>query len=560
MGILQKIVRNEATRNDPPEIYNARVILISLVACGGALLFGMDMGIIGGVLTMDTFKKQYGLENQPKTVLANLESNIVSVIQAGAFAGALLSTWLANRVGRRFSLIIASILVFIGVALQAAASGHIRAMYVGRLVAGIAIGIASSVNPLYVSENAPRGIRGLLTGLYQLSIVTGLTVSPLLLTMSMQLDLNANVNVDQLAFWINYGSLLHIKGHTQYIIPLSLQAFPAVILFVGMLLANESPRFLAQRSPDKALAVLAKLRNLPADHPYIQQEMEGISRQLEEERALSLNANHFTLLKEAFTVKSYRRRSMLCITLMMWSNLTGTNAMTHYSSRIFASVGLTGSSTGLFATGVYGIVKMVACTVFIVFVADSLGQRESLLWTGIVQHFLRGIALFYVGFYIRFDPPIVGEPVTAPGYVALVAIYIFAATYQFGWGPVVWTYSSEIPPARLRAVMMGMATASQWLFNFVVAKATPSMFATLGEGGFGTYFVYGTFCFVMVVFAWFFVPETAGLALEKMDELFENDSLKDKLIWRKRPQLSSRDSTSEERAMDKKDAEHVEVV
>ncbi|KAI3559678.1 hypothetical protein CABS01_13399 [Colletotrichum abscissum] len=534
MGILQKIVRNEATRNDPPEIYNARVILISLVACGGALLFGMDMGIIGGVLTMDTFKKQYGLENQPKTVLANLESNIVSVIQAGAFAGALLSTWLANRVGRRFSLIIASVLVFIGVALQAAASGHIEAMYVGRLVAGIAIGIASSVNPLYVSENAPRGIRGLLTGLYQLSIVTGLT----------------------LAFWINYGSLLHIKGHTQYIIPLSLQAFPAVILFIGMLLANESPRFLAQRSPDKALAVLAKLRNLPADHPYIQQEMEGISRQLEEERALSLNANHFTLLKEAFTVKSYRRRSMLCITLMMWSNLTGTNAMTYYSSRIFASVGLTGSSTGLFATGVYGIVKMVACTVFIVFVTDSLGRRKSLLWTGIVQ----GIALFYVGFYIRFDPPIAGEPVTAPGYVALVAIYIFAATYQFGWGPVVWTYSSEIPPARLRAVMMGMATASQWLFNFVVAKATPSMFATLGEGGFGTYFVYGTFCFIMVVFAWFFVPETAGIALEKMDELFENDSLKDKLIWRKRPQLSSRDSTSEERAMDKKDAEHVEVV
>ncbi|KAL2877039.1 hypothetical protein SGCOL_007660 [Colletotrichum sp. CLE4] len=517
MGFLQKIVRNEATRNDPPEIYNARVILISLVACGGALLFGMDMGIIGGVLTMDTFKKQYGLENQPKTVLANLESNIVSVIQAGAFAGALFSTWLANRVGRRFSLIIASLLVFIGVALQAAASGHIEAMYVGRLIAGIAIGIASSVNPLYVSENAPRGIRGLLTGLYQLSIVTGLT----------------------LAFWVNYGSLLHIKGHTQYILPLSLQAFPAVILFIGMLLANESPRFLAQKSPDKALA-----------------EMDGISRQLEEERALSLNANHFTLLKEAFTIRSYRRRSMLCITLMMWSNLTGTNAMTYYSPRIFASVGLTGSSTGLFATGVYGIVKMIACTVFIVFVTDSLGRRKSLLWTGVVQ----GIALFYVGFYIRFDPPITGEPVTALGYVALVAIYIFAATYQFGWGPVVWTYSSEIPPARLRAVMMGMATASQWLFNFVVAKATPSMFATLGEGGSGTYFVYGTFCFIMVVFAWFFVPETAGLALEKMDELFEKDSLKDKLIWRKRPQMSSRERMSEDRVVDKKDAEHVEVV
>ncbi|KAI8314045.1 hypothetical protein K4K61_006161 [Colletotrichum sp. SAR11_59] len=405
-----KIVRNEATKSDPPEIYNARVVLISLVACGGALLFGMDMGIIGGILTMDSFKKEYGLMDQPKAVLASLEGNVVSVIQAGAFAGALLSMWLANR---------------------AAASGHIEAMYVGRLVAGVAIGIASSVNPLYVSENAPRGIRGLLTGLYQLSIVTGLT--------------------------INYGSLLHIKGHSQYIIPLSLQTFPAVILLVGMLLANESPRFLAQRHPDKALAVLAKLRNLPADHPYIVQEMDGISRQLEEERALA------------------------------------------------------------------------------------------------------GLALFYVGFYIRFDPPVTGESVSAPGYVALVAIYIFAAVYQFGWGPVVWTYSSEIPPARLRALMMGMATASQWLFNFVVAKASPSMFATLGTNGFGTYFVYGTFCFIMVVFAFFFVPETAGVALEQMDELFEKDSLRDKLLFRKGPRLSSREDAADEGVLDKKNAEHVEV-
>jgi MFS family permease len=88
--------------------------------------------------------------------------------------------WLANRVGRRVSLIIASILVFIGVALQAGASGYIASLYVGRFIAGVAIGIASSVNPLYVSENAPRGIRGLLTGFYQLSIVTGLTVSVIL--------------------------------------------------------------------------------------------------------------------------------------------------------------------------------------------------------------------------------------------------------------------------------------------------------------------------------------------------------------------------------------------
>ncbi|CAI7585287.1 unnamed protein product [Penicillium manginii] len=473
--LLRKFIRNEAIEKDPPEIYNLRTILISLV--------------------------------------------VLSVIQAGAFAGCFLSMWLANRVGRRVSLIIASILVFIGVALQAGASGYIASLYVGRFIAGVAIGIASSVNPLYVSENAPRGIRGLLTGFYQLSIVTGLT----------------------LAFWINYGCTLHIEGPAQYIIPLSLQALPAIILFIGMLFANESPRFLAMKSPEKALAVLSKLRGLSADHPYVRGELEGIILQLEEERSLTAQSSGLLLIKEAFTIRSNRRRTFLCITLMMWSNLTGTNAMTYYSPDIFSSMGLSGSSAGLFATGIYGIVKIVACFIFIVFVTDSLGRRKSLLWTGIVQ----GLMLFYIGFYIRFDPPSGSSGPTSAGYVALAAIYLFAAAYQFGWGPVVWTYCSEIPAARLRPLQMGMATASQWLFNFVVAKATPNMFATLGVNGFGTYFIYGSFCFTMVVFAWFFVPETkgnhqrpciskrptkfqAGLSLENMNELFEQNNLRGK--------------------------------
>lgn len=152
-----------------------------------------------------------------------------------------------------------------------------------------------------------------------------------------------------------------------------------------MLMVDDSPRFLAQKDPKKALRVLSKLRGLPPDHPYIQQEMGNIERVLEDERQLLGSSSGFAMVKEAFTVKSYRRRSVLCITLMMWSNLTGTNAMTYYSPTIFASVGLSGPSIGLFATGIYGIVKMVSCAIFIIFVSDSLGRRKSLLWTAVVQ-------------------------------------------------------------------------------------------------------------------------------------------------------------------------------
>lgn len=179
--------------------------------------------------------------------------------------------------------------------------------------------------------------------------------------------------------------------------PLALQALPATILLIGMLLANESPRYLAQQRPTAALHVLAQLRGLPVAHPYVAREMASINAQLDEERALSPDTSRLALLKEAFAVKSYRRRSVLCVSLMMWSNLTGTNAMTYYSPTIFASVGLAGASVGLLATGVYGIVKMVACGVFIVFVTDTLGRRRSLIWTGVAQVSVEGREALFFG-------------------------------------------------------------------------------------------------------------------------------------------------------------------
>ncbi|OKP12658.1 hypothetical protein PENSUB_1751 [Penicillium subrubescens] len=122
-----------------------------------------------------------------------------------------------------------------------------------------------------------------------------------------------------------------------------------------MILANESPRFLAIKTPDKALIVLSKLRELPFDHPYVRNEMQGILVGLKEERSLVSSTSWLTLIKEAFTVKSYFPRTFLCIKLMMWSNLTGTKAMTDYSPTIFKTAGLSGSSVSQFATGIYGL-------------------------------------------------------------------------------------------------------------------------------------------------------------------------------------------------------------
>lgn len=271
------------------------------------------------------------------------------------------------------------------------------------------------ITPLYTSENAPRAIRGALTGMYQLFIATGVCI----------------------AFWINYGSLLHSSGTAQYVVPLALQALPAVILFFGMMFSNETPRWLARKDRwEESTAILSRVRNLPVTHPYVQGEIKEMSDQLEYERRLIGGSSFKDLVREMWTIPGNRKRALITIGLMICQQMTGTNAINYYAPQIFTNLGLTGNAPSLFATGIYGLLKMVGCALFLAFAADSLGRRRSLLWTSIAQ----GLCMYYIAIYIRVEPPVAGEPVPPAGYVAVVCIYLFAVFFQFGWGPVCWIY------------------------------------------------------------------------------------------------------------------------
>lgn len=212
------------------------------------------------------------------------------------------------------------------------------------------------VNPLYVSENAPRAVRGGLTGLYQLFITLGIMI----------------------AFWINYGSLLHINGIAMFTVPLSMQALPAVLLLLGMLICNEFPRWLAKQDRwENARRTLSRVRNLPSTHLYLESEFQGIITQLEQERHLIAGSGPWDLLKEMWLIPGNRKRAIISIFLMICQQMTGTNAINYYAPQIFKNMGISGNATNLFATGVYGIVKAAGCAVFLLFVADSLGRRWS---------------------------------------------------------------------------------------------------------------------------------------------------------------------------------------
>ncbi|KAG7138012.1 Quinate permease like protein [Verticillium longisporum] len=467
MGLMQKIVKNDAMKEDPPEIYGWRAFALACSACFGGLIFGVDTGAIGGVLRMPEFQDLYRLSPEYATdnQRANLSANIVSTLQAGCFLGALLAAHAADRFGRRPVLIWgAGGISLIGVILQAAASGHLAPMYIGRFVSGFGTGFASMVNPLYVAENAPRAIRGGLTGIYQLFIVFGIF----------------------LAYWINYGCIQHISGQARFLIPLVFQAIPPLLLMVSMWLCNESPRHLAKQDRwEEAMSVLSKIRALPPTHPYVANEFAAIKASIEEENLLLDGTTWWSLQREMWTIPANRRRAIISILLMFFQQMTGTNAINYYAPMIFNSLGVRGESNELFATGIYGLVKLIAVIVFLIFVADSLGRRRSLIWTGIA---MAGMML-YIAIFIRVTQPDPKseEDVSAAGYVALVCIFLFASLFQFGWGPVCWIYVSEIATTRLRATNVSYAAATQWLFNFVVSRAVPPMLVNLGVGGFGTY-------------------------------------------------------------------------
>ncbi|KAF5026615.1 hypothetical protein F66182_1288 [Fusarium sp. NRRL 66182] len=483
-GILRKVIRNDAMKQDPEEIYNWRVFALVGGSCFGGMLFGWDTGAIGGVLAMEATQERFNYTPEAK---ATLDQNIVSTLQAGCFLACFFTSWLTGKFGRRWCLIGTGTVTTIGVIFQAASTGNgsLPLMYVGRFVAGLGVGAASSLVPLYVSECAPRAIRGGLTSFYQLFIVTGVMLS----------------------FWINYGALLHMKAPAVYALPLALQALPAVLLVVCMFFGPESPRW------------------LPESHPYVQAEIQEMSAQLEAEKRLTGDASAGTLWKELVTIPGNRKRAIISVMLMVCQQMTGVNAVNYYAPQIFISLGMTGTSVSLFATGVYGVVKVLGCACFLVFCADSLGRRRSLLWTSVAQ----AITMYIIGVYGRTEPPVAGAGISAFGYVAIVCIFLWAALFQFGWGPCCWILVSEIPTARLRALNVAIGAATQWLFNFIIARTVLTMQKTMGTAGYGMFFLFGSFDLLMGIFVWFFVPETKGLSLEQMDELFGVGDLHSKL-------------------------------
>jgi MFS family permease len=193
------------------------------------------------------------------------------------------------------------------------------------------------------------------------------------------------------------------------------------------------------------------------------------------------------------------------------------NAINYYSPTIFKSIGFTGTSVQLLATGVYGLVKMATTVVFMVFIVDKFGRRPALLIGAVGA----AVAMFYLGIYSELSDSFHKIPPKDSGSNAAVAmIYIYAIFYGFSWNGIPWIIASEILPNRVRTLGMMFSVCMQWLAQFMVVYSLPHMVKTIT---FGIFYFFGSCTLVALAFAWLFVPETKGVPLEEMDFLFGED-------------------------------------
>lgn len=309
MGLLTKV----EDRPTPKSVYSWRIYFSAFVAGSAAIMIGYDSAFIGGTIALKSFRTEFGFEELGPTAVNFIKANIVSCYQAGAFFGALFAYPFGHYLGRRIGLAVFATVFVVGASMMLGCNAErgLGLMYGGRVLAGIGVGGASNLSPIYCSEVAPPAIRGRLVGLYELSWQIGGLVG----------------------FWINFAVDRTLPSNReQWIIPFAVQLIPAGLLFIGVWFIKESPRWLFMRGKrEQAVKNLCWLRQLDADHIYIQEEVYQIESAVEYQRS-TVGMGFWQPFKAVFTQKKVLYRFLLGGSLFMWQNATGINAISKFDS------------------------------------------------------------------------------------------------------------------------------------------------------------------------------------------------------------------------------------
>ena len=461
------------------------IMLLTLVATLGGLLFGYDTAVISGTTSSlgSFFVEPLGLE---ETAANSLKGFIISSALIGCIIGGILGGVLSSKYGRKNTLVVAAILFFISALGSMFPEMGIRPFgeadhtfvthfIIYRIIGGIGVGLASMISPMYISEIAPAEKRGTLVSFNQFAIIFGMLV----------------------VYFVNYG--IASSGDDQWLNQIGWrymfgsEMIPAGLFLVCLFFVPETPRYMALNGQDdKALKVLGKIN--------------GIDRAKD---ILSEIKN--TVESHSGKLFSYGVGIIVIgILLSAFQQFVGINVVLYYAPEIFKKMG-SGTNGALLQTIIVGIINLTFTIVAIVTV-DKFG-RKPLMIIGAV-----GMAFSMVILGTLFFSKSVG-------IAALVCMLLYTASFAVSWGPVCWVLLAEIFPNKIRSKALAIAVACQWISNWLVSWTFPMMndstwLTDKFHYGFA-FWIYGVMGVFAALFVWKFVPETKGKTLEEMESLWE---------------------------------------
>lgn len=438
---------------------NGMVARIAGIAAIGGLLFGYDTGVISGALLYIKSDLNAGTVAQQA---------IVAMLLLGAIVGAVAAGYLADRLGRKWTKFYAGIVYMVG-ALGSAFAQDVAQLVIARFVLGLAVGTASFVAPMYISEVSPPKLRGGLVSFNQLAITVGILVSYL-----------ANLGFKD------------VGGNWRWM--LGVAAIPGAALAIGMLTVPNTPRWLVEHGRrEEATGVLHRLRPT-ASHSDVVAELGEIRNAAATQSGGRLRA---------LTGRNMRPLLTVGLGLAIFQQIVGVNTVIYYAPTILSSTGL--SNGGAIGQTVFIGVTNVVLTVVAVLLLDRLGRRVFLI-AGTVG---LTCSLALLGTYFS-----IGSLQAQAPYLALVGLMCYIASFAVGLGPVFWLMISEIYPLRARSVAMSAATVANWSANFVVSFTFLSLVGAITRSG--AFFLYAGIGVAAVTFFTLRVPETRHRSLEQI--------------------------------------------
>ncbi|MBZ7461845.1 sugar porter family MFS transporter [Klebsiella michiganensis] len=467
------ITESRKTDNDK------KIRLITLVSTIGGLCFGYDTGVISGALIF--MKNDLGL-----TPLQ--EGLVTSFLLFGAAIGSVGGSWLSDRQGRRKNILWVAVIFIFG-ALGTAVAWDMSSMIIARFILGLAVGCASVTVPIYISELARPAQRERLVTVNELMIVTGQFLA-------------YSVNASIVNF---YPDMSH-----NWRLMLAIPALPGALLWIGMLVMPESPRFFVRKGQiDKAVAVLKTIRR--------PEEVEQEIRDIQQVSQIGINHGRFV---DELKRKWVLQLILIGLMIVLATRVTGVNTIMYYAPTVLKATGL-GDAAAVTGAVANGVVSILATLLGMLLIGRH--SRRKMFFTGQIGVTLSLVLIglsFKLFFHMETVDGVSGlhANFTGASYIILALMLVFL-TFMQGWiAPVFWLMLAEIYPLRMRGLGMGFAVFGLWIFDFIIQSIFPILLNSYGGGM--TFGFFAATNVIMLILLVKFLPETRGLTLEQIEQKF----------------------------------------